>query len=211
MEPCPKCQSIFVPGNSIELELGGSWVDVDLPNLSGREVNLEPHTGSGKISAANKVPPTLATKVIEEDIPSDEEDKKIQCKSAQVDLSNSKLKQVKVDPEEILQKVDSSGITDWDLAEQWETHNLICEYACIFSRNDIDLGKTSIVKHVIRLTASTPFKECYQHFPLGMYEEVKAHTQEMLDTGAIHPSNSSWASAVVLVSKKVANYDSALI
>ena len=35
-----------------------------------------------------------------------------------------------------------------------------------------------------------------------MYEEVKAHIQEMLDIGAIHPSNSPRANAVVLVQKK---------
>ena len=52
------------------------------------------------------------------------------------------------------------------------------------------------------MTDSTPFKECYQHIPPGMYEEVKSHIQEMLDIGAIHPSNSLWASAVVLVWKK---------
>ena len=35
-----------------------------------------------------------------------------------------------------------------------------------------------------------------------MYDEVKAHMQEMLDVGAIRSSNSSWASAVILVHKK---------
>ena len=35
-----------------------------------------------------------------------------------------------------------------------------------------------------------------------MYEEVKVHIQEILDVGAIRPSNSPWASAVVLVQKK---------
>ena len=35
-----------------------------------------------------------------------------------------------------------------------------------------------------------------------MYDEVKAHIQEMLDVGAIQTSNSPWASAVVLVWKK---------
>ena len=54
---------------------------------------------------------------------------------AQVDLSNSKSKQVKVDPEEILQKVYLSWITDWDTAEQQEACELICEYPCIFSQN----------------------------------------------------------------------------
>ena len=35
-----------------------------------------------------------------------------------------------------------------------------------------------------------------------MYDKVKAHIQEMLDLGAIRPSNSSWASAILLVRKK---------
>ena len=35
-----------------------------------------------------------------------------------------------------------------------------------------------------------------------MYNEIKTHIQEMLDVGAIRPSNSLWASAVVVVWKK---------
>ena len=35
-----------------------------------------------------------------------------------------------------------------------------------------------------------------------MYDEVKAHIQEMLNLGAIRPSKSPWASAIVLVRKK---------
>ena len=35
-----------------------------------------------------------------------------------------------------------------------------------------------------------------------MYDEVKAHIQEMLDLEAIRASNSPWASAIVLVMKK---------
>ena len=35
-----------------------------------------------------------------------------------------------------------------------------------------------------------------------MYDDVRAHIQEMLDIGAIHKSHSLWASAVVLVWKK---------
>ena len=40
------------------------------------EVTLEPNTKVGMISTANKVPPTLMTKVIEENIPDDDNDKK---------------------------------------------------------------------------------------------------------------------------------------
>ena len=59
-----------------------------------------------------------------------------------------------------------------------------------------------MVKHSIKLTDMTPFKECYRCIPSRMYDEVKTHIKEMLDVGTIQPSNSSWASAVVLVLKK---------
>ena len=64
------------------------------------------------------------------------------------------------------------------------------------------MGKTSIVKHSIKLTDPTAFKGHYRCIPPGIYEQVKEHIQEMLDRGAIHPSNSPWGSAVVLVWKK---------
>ena len=62
---------------------------------------MEPHTEVGMISAANKFPPMQAPEVIKGDVQDDEDDK-IQCKSAQVELLESKSKQAKVDPEEIL-------------------------------------------------------------------------------------------------------------
>ena len=152
-------------------------------------------------SAANKVPSILIPDVLEKNVQDDGDDESVQCQLAQAELSESEIRQAEIDPEEILQKADLSGTTDWDLIEQ-QAYNLICEYACIFSQNDLDLGKTSIVKYLIKLTDPTPFKEHYKCIPPGMYEEVKAHIQEMLSISAIHPSHSSWASAVVLVWKK---------
>ena len=53
------------------------------------------------------------------------------------------------------------------------------------AQDDLDLGKTSIVKHSIKVNGLVLFKEWYRHIPPGMYEEVKVHIQEMLDVGAI--------------------------
>ena len=41
-----------------------------------------------------------------------------------------------------------------------------------------------------------------QKVPPGLYDEVQKYLQEMTDIGAIWPSNSPWASAIVLVRKK---------
>ena len=68
--------------------------------------------------------------------------------------------------------------------------------------SDLDLGKTALTKHKIQLTDETSFKEHYWHIPPHMYDDVRAHIQEMLDISAIHKSHSPWASAVVLGWKK---------
>ena len=60
---------------------------------------------------------------------------KVQCMSAQVESSDwsAEFQQGSIDPEDILQKLDLSGINDWDPQLQQEAQDLICEYACIFS------------------------------------------------------------------------------
>ena len=59
-----------------------------------------------------------------------------------------------------------------------------------------------MVKHNIKLTLDTPFRERYRRIPPHQYEEVRNHLKEMLEIGAIRKSKSPWASAVVLVRKK---------
>ena len=71
-----------------------------------------------------------------------------------------------------------------------------------FPKTDLDMGRTNLVKHHIKLRDPIPFKEAYRRISPQMYDEGKAHIQEMLDLGAIRPSNSPWGSAIVLVRKK---------
>ena len=72
----------------------------------------------------------------------------------------------------------------------------------LFACSNLDLGKTALIKHKIQLTDQIPFKECYQCIPLHMYDDMRAHIQEMLDIGTVCKSHSPWASMVVLVQKK---------
>ena len=58
------------------------------------------------------------------------------------------------------------------------------------------------VEHEICITNSEPFKEQFRHIPPPLLEEVCASLRDMLDTGAICPSQSPWSNAVVLVRKK---------
>ena len=47
-----------------------------------------------------------------------------------------------------------------------------------------------------------PFKERFRRIAPPLVDEVCQHIQEMLDSGAIRPSQSPWCNAVVLVRKK---------
>ena len=109
---------------------------------------------------------------------------------------------VRNDLKDILKKLNLSGMEEWEPQLQKAVQDLIHEFCWHFLQDNLDLGKTFIVKHSIKVNNPVPFKEWYRCIPPGMYEEVKAHIQEMLDVGTIRPSNSPWASAVVLVQKK---------
>ena len=102
----------------------------------------------------------------------------------------------------ILDIIDLSGLENCSEHLQTEEKEMLKRNAKTFSKNDLDMGRTNLVKHHIKLTDPVPFKEAYRRIPPQMYDEVKAHIQEMLDLGAIRPSNSPLASAIVLVRKK---------
>ena len=70
---------------------------------------------------------------------------------------------------------------------QKAAEELISEFICIFSQGALDLGRTSIVKHSIKVNDSVPFKEQCRCIPPEMYEGVKVHIQEMLDVDTIRP------------------------
>ena len=64
------------------------------------------------------------------------------------------------------------------------------------------MGCTHSTEHTIKVTDDTPFKEWFRWIPQPMVEEVRNHLREMLESGAIRPSQSAWCNAVVLVRKK---------
>ena len=104
---------------------------------------------------------------------------------------------------DVLGKVDLSGYTKWDPEDQWEVWSILREYADIFTKDDLDLGQTSILKHKITLEEETrPVKECYRRVPPRLYDEVWTTFKKWSNVRAIRPSNSPWASAIVLVRKK---------
>ena len=138
-------------------------------------------------------------KVVIEDIgPDMEEDIKPQNSKSE----NTENTSIEDDGSWILDLIDLSGLENCPEKLQHEGKEMLKRNAKVFFKDDMDMGRTNLVKHHIKLTDPVPFKEAYRRIPPQMYDEVKTHLQEMLDLGAIRPSNSPWASAIVLVRKK---------
>ena len=79
-----------------------------------------------------------------------------------------------------------------ELTQKFE--QMLMEYHDIFS-----LDKN---EHIIELLDEEPFKEKFRQIAPPLLDKVQEHLQEMLDGGAIHPSQSPWCNAMVLVWKK---------
>ena len=56
---------------------------------------------------------------------------------------------------ELLDRNDLTGLGERIQSEQKEAWELITEYSSIFAMSNMDLGKTCLVKHSIRLTDNT--------------------------------------------------------
>ena len=118
-------------------------------------------------------------------------------------VKEPKLEPLSPEKEKLLfEKVDLLGTKEWSSEDQEKVKELFMEYGQLFALDDLDLGHTLIVKHKIELDDYKPFRDRYRQILPHQYEEVRKHLKEMLETGAIWKSNSPWASAVVLVSKK---------
>ena len=78
----------------------------------------------------------------------------------------------------------------------------ISHHHSVFAKSENDLGCTVAVQHRIRTTDDVPVTMPYLRIPPTQLEEVKSHLQELIQSGAIVPSDSAYASAIVLVWKK---------
>ncbi|KAL2087111.1 hypothetical protein ACEWY4_018170 [Coilia grayii] len=79
---------------------------------------------------------------------------------------------------------------------------LFAQYNSIFSKDDGDLGCTSLITHEIPLLDNAPVRQPYRRIPPSQYETVKAHIQQLLESQVIRESSSPYSSPIVLVTKK---------
>ena len=80
--------------------------------------------------------------------------------------------------------------------------NLITNHTDVFALNSQELGTTSLVRHVINTGNHPPVRQPLRHTPFALRNKVDEMVQEMLAQEVVQPSQSPWASPIVLVKKK---------
>ena len=72
----------------------------------------------------------------------------------------------------------------------------------MFQEKGKALGCTKLIQHEIH-TDSPPIRQPFRRQNPQVREQESEQLKEMLDNGIVQPSNSPWASPVVMVKKKI--------
>ena len=104
--------------------------------------------------------------------------------------------------EPIAPEVDRPPINSGlDEASQTEVNKLVDRYSDIFAQGS-QTGRTNIVTHSINTEGERPIKQRPHRLSPEETQTQREEVLKMLEAGVIVPSNSPWASPVVLVNKK---------
>ena len=134
----PQLQASVVPIATYgELHPGSSRVPVCLCNLSAHAVEIPAKTVVSQVIPANQVPLVVhPTRTTEETA-------------------------TKAPKGWVLEALDLQGLKRWSESEQKQARELLLKWEHLFAHSNLDLGKTALIKHKIRLTEQMPFKEQY--------------------------------------------------
>ena len=141
-----------------DLKPGSSRVKVLVTNDSNRPVQLPAKTVIGVIAAANVVPAMIAPKNM---LAKDWDQSQSQLASGVKPMEEKLVGRGKL----VLEQIDLSLIQNWDQSLQQQVRELLMEFQDIFALNNLELGRTNLVKHHILLTNPVPFKDRYTRIP----------------------------------------------
>ena len=108
-------------------------------------------------------------------------------------------------------------ILNLDGLSEWSPHNaeiareLLLSYDDTFALESDELGCTSAIEHEIHLNDDEPFKEHFRCIHPPLLEEVCASLRDMLEAGAIWPSQFPGATQWYWCERKMDPSNSALI
>ena len=100
----------------------------------------------------------------------------------------------------------------WDILERCsallaegeieEVVKLLTEYQDVFSAGEYDIGRTGLIRHRIGTPGARPRRQTLRRTSPEQRAEIERQVKELKERDLIRPSDSAWASPVVLVGKK---------
>ena len=90
--------------------------------------------------------------------------------------------------------------------EKQQLFTLLLEYHDIFATRPHDFGQTNRIQHKIDTGMAPPIHQQVRRIPQFWRQEAKKLLEDVLNRGVIQPSNSPWASPIVLVPKKANSF-----
>lgn len=99
----------------------------------------------------------------------------------------------------ILFRVSCTNISEDD--HGWLAH-LVRSYSDVFSTGPTDLGCTNLVQHDVLTTPGPPVKQPPCQMSRNKQITADQQVQQSLEAGVARPSNSSWATPILMVRKK---------
>ena len=169
------------------LKNGSSKVSLVVRNVSDSYIFLKKGVPVVWVVTASSVPPAELSPEMETALGTESQPKPMSVVARQ---------------EKLLEKLDLDGLAHWSSGNAVAVRELFMAYHDVFALESNELGCTSAIEHEIRIENREPFKERFWHIPPPLLEEVHASLKDMLEVGVIHPSQSPWCNAVVLVQKK---------
>ena len=171
--------------------LGRSLVRADITrvpllliNTTANPITLARGTVTGRCV------PTTAIRDPETDNPS----KVVHCNQTSIgDSCSSPL------PDHLETLVPKDGLTE---SEKQQVRSLVGEFSALFLPPGGKPGRTGMTRHRIQLTDDTPIKQQLRRVPIAHQERIDKELQKAIDAGAAVPSESPWASPVVMARKK---------
>lgn len=101
-----------------------------------------------------------------------------------------------------LQRLYTESCTELRAGECHGLAKLLSSYQDVFSTGPNDLGRTGLVKHDIQTLPGPPVKQHPRRMAFEKQVDADRQIKESLESGLASPSQSSWASPIVMVRKK---------
>ena len=162
----------------------GSWsVSVVLRNLTARPIHLARGRVIGGVAAANVVPEAQCLPDLLKKLGDEGEDKPELTKLSMQQRQELLLAALEKDS-------GLDRLKDWPPELAKRAKALLLEFHHVFSLEPNEIGCTDATKPIIELMKDEPFKERFHRITPSLVDEVHQHIQEMLDGGAIQPSQS---------------------